>query len=185
MVTLDRPMAAEERACAPSLAALDRALEEVAAVISVLSPEAYRARPLPDISGSIGEHVRHCLDHVNALVSADRSSDLSYDRRDRGTAVETDPAAALRSIQLLRIKIAVGRWSACAHEPIFVSSTISRDGDVVTGMSTIAREMTFVLNHTIHHQATIGLLASLQGCGVPDGFGVAHSTPRLAARRGV
>ena len=184
MVTLDRPMAAAERACAASLAALDRALEEVAAVISALSPEGYRARPLPEVSGSIGEHVRHCLDHVDALVSADRSSDLSYDRRERGTAVETEPAAALRSIQLLRIKIAVGRWSAAAHEPIFVSSTISRDGEVATGMSTLAREMTFVLNHTIHHQATIGLLASLQGGGVPDGFGYAHSTPRPAALRG-
>jgi uncharacterized damage-inducible protein DinB len=177
-------MATEERAYVASLTALDRALEEMAAVIATLSPDAYRARPLPEVSGSIGEHVRHCLDHVDALVSADRSSDLSYDRRRRGTAVETDPAAALRSIQLLRIKIAVGRWSAAAHEPIFVSSTISCDGDVATGMSTLAREITFVLNHTIHHQATIGLLASLLGCGVPDGFGYAHSTPRPAAMRG-
>ena len=180
MVTLDRPMPVEERTCAVSLAALDCALADVAAVVSALSPEAYRARPLPDVSGSIGEHVRHCLDHIDALVSADRSSDLSYDRRYRGTAVENEPAAALRSIQLLRIKVAVGRWSAWAHEPIFVSSAISRDGDVATGMSTLAREMTFVLNHTIHHQATIGLLASLQGCGVPDGFGYAPSTPRPA-----
>lgn len=184
MVTLDRPMAAEERACAASLTALDRALADVAAVVSAVSSEAYRARPFPNLSGSIGEHVRHCLEHVDALVSSDRSSDLSYDHRQRGTVVERDPAAALRSIQLLRIKIAVGRWSASAHEPIFVSSTISGDGDVATGMSTLAREMTFVLNHTIHHQATIGLLASLQGCGVPEGFGYAHSTPRPAAMRG-
>ena len=184
MVTLDRPMAAEERTCAASLTAHERALEGVAPVISALSPDAYRARPLPEVSGSIGEHVRHCLDHVDALVSADLSSDLSYDRRRRGTPVETDPSTALRTIQLLRIKIAVGRWSAAAHEPIFVSSTISCDGDVATGMSTLAREMAFVLNHTIHHQATIGLLASLQGCAVPDGFGYAHSTPRPAAMRG-
>ena len=184
MVTLDRPMLAEERTCAASLTALDRALEEVAAVIAGLSPDVYRARPLPDVSGSIGEHVRHCLDHIDALVSADRSSDLSYECRRRGTAVETEPAAALRAIQLLRINIAVGRWSAGAHEPIFVSATMSRDGKVVTGMSTIAREMAFVLNHTIHHQATIALLASLQGCGVPDDFGYAHSTPRPPAVRG-
>lgn len=184
MVTLDRPMASEERTCAASVAALDRALAQMAAVVSALGLEAYRARPLPDVSGSIGEHVRHCLDHVDALASADRWSDLSYDRRARGTAIETDPAAALRSIQLLRIKIAVGRWSSWAHEPIFVSSTISRDGDIATGMSTLAREMTFVLSHTIHHQATIGLLASLQGCGVPADFGYAHSTPRPAALRG-
>jgi uncharacterized damage-inducible protein DinB len=174
----DRPVVTEERTCASSLAALDRALEDIAAVVSALSPEAYRARLLPDVSGSIGEHVRHCLDHVLALVSADPSSDLSYDRRHRGTMVETDPAQALRCIQILRIKAAVGRWSTWAHEPIFVSSTVSRSGRGMTGMSTLARELAFVVNHTIHHQATIGLLASLQGFDVPDGFGYAPSTPR-------
>jgi uncharacterized damage-inducible protein DinB len=49
---------------------------------------------------------------------------------------------------------------------------------MLTGMSTLARELAFVLNHTIHHQAMIGLLASLHGCDVPDGFGYAPSTPR-------
>ena len=67
-------MPVEERMCAASLTALDRALDEVAAVVSTLSPEAYRARPLPDVSGSIGEHVRHCLGHLGerAIESGQR-----------------------------------------------------------------------------------------------------------------
>lgn len=160
------------------IAALEGALEELAAVVAALSPEAYGARLFPNASGSIGEHVRHCVDHVSALVSADPSSCLSYDRRDRGTAVETDQAQALRCIQLLRIKIAVGRWSTRLDEPICVVSTVARGGAMLSGMSTLARELAFVLNHTIHHQAMIGLLASLHGCEVPDGFGFAPSTPR-------
>ena len=180
----DRPVAPEERALASPLAALDRALEDIATIVGALSEETYRARPLPGASGSIGAHVRHCLDHVSALVSADRSSDLSYDCRERGTAVETDPAAALRCIQILRIKVAVGRWSTWADDPIVVSSTISRSGAVATGMSTLARELAFVLNHTTHHQATIALLASLQGYDIPDGFGYAPSTPHPVLIRG-
>lgn len=160
------------------IAALERALEDLAAVVAALSPEAYGARLVPTTSGSIGEHVRHCLDHVSALVSADPSSYLSYDRRARGTSVETNPAEALRRIQLLRIKIAVGRWSTRLDEPICVLCTVARGGETLTGMSTLARELAFVLNHTIHHQAMIGLLASLHGCDVPDGFGFAPSTPR-------
>jgi hypothetical protein len=173
----DRTVSAEEPRRAPAVAALERALEELAAVVAALSPAAYRNRLLSNASGSIGEHVRHCLDHVSALVSADPSSCLSYDRRDRGTLVETDPAHALRCIQVLRIKVAVGRWSARLDEPICVVVTVARNGDELTGMSTLGRELAFVLSHTIHHQAMIGLLASLHGCDVPDRFGYAPSTP--------
>ena len=180
----DRVVAPEGLTLTSSLAALDRALADISAAVASLSPQAYRARPLPGVSGSIGEHVRHCLDHVEALVSADPSSDLSYDRRVRGTCVETDPAAAVRSIQILRIKVVVGRWAKRAEEPIVVSSTISRDSCQFTSLSTLARELTFVLNHTIHHQATIALLASLAGFDVPDGFGYAPSTPRAGETRG-
>jgi hypothetical protein len=169
-------MAETPRRPAP-IAALEGALENLAAVLAALSHEAYVARLVPTASGSIGEHVRHCLDHVSALVSADPSSCLSYDRRVRGTSIETNPLEALRSIQLLRIKIAVGRWSARLHEPICVVSTVARGGETLTGMSTLARELAFVLNHTIHHQAMVGLLASLHGCALPDGFGFAPSTP--------
>ena len=175
----DRPFSTLEGPHRPSpIAALEGALEELSAVVAAISPGTYRARLLPNASGSIGEHVRHCLDHVSALVSADHSSCLSYDRRDRGTAVETDPAQALRFIQLLRIKVAVGRWSARLDEPICVTSTMTRGGVELAGMSTLARELAFVLSHTIHHQAMIGFLVSLHGCDVPAGFGFAPSTPR-------
>lgn len=179
LATIDRYSTTGETTGRPSpVAALERALEDLAMVVAALPHKAYVARLLPSASGSIGEHVRHCLDHVSALVSADPSSCLSYDWRTRGTSVETDPAEALRCLQLLRIKVAVGRWSARLDEPICVTSTVARDGEALTGMSTLARELAFVLNHTIHHQAMISVLASLYGCDVPDGFGFAPSTPR-------
>jgi hypothetical protein len=173
-----RPAIAEKTLRHSPVAALEGALEELASVVAVLSPPAYRARVFPNASGSIGQHVRHCLDHVAALVSADPCACLSYDHRERGTGVETDPVQALRCIQLLRIKVAVGRWSTRLDEPICVVSTVAHGGVLLSGMSTLGRELAFVLNHTIHHQAMIGLLATLLGSGVPDGFGFAPSTPR-------
>jgi hypothetical protein len=177
LATLDCPTSSDTRPAA-LVAALERALESLGAVVATLPPDVYCARLFPGASGSIGEHVRHCLDHVAALVCADPSGSLSYDQRERGTALETDPAQALRCIQLLRIKVAVGRWSARLDEPIGVVSTIERGGPPLVSMSTLARELAFVLNHTIHHQAMIGLLASMHGRAVPDGFGFAPSTPR-------
>jgi len=131
----------------------------------------------PGVSGSGGEHVRHCLDHVAALFAADASATLSYDRRYRGTAVETDPAEALR--QILELKHAFGAWSTRSiDEPIQVTSMILPSGDTVTGWSTLARELAFVVSHTIHHQALIGVLLAIHGHDVPERFGHSPSTPR-------
>jgi uncharacterized damage-inducible protein DinB len=121
--------------------------------------------------------VRHCLDHVSALLAADASSTLSYDHRRRGTAIETDPSAALQ--QILRLKAALERWSARSlDEPIRVSSMIDPSGASLAGWSTLGRELAFVLSHTIHHQATIAAVLALHGVEPPPGFGYAPSTPR-------
>ena len=91
-------------------------------------PDVYCARFAPDVSGSIGEHVRHCLDHVSALLAADPSRTLSYDRRQRGTTVETDPGEALR--QILQLKSALDAWSTRSlDEPLRVTSMMSASDD--------------------------------------------------------
>ena len=156
---------------------LGRLLDELASLVLGLDPEVYRARGETSVSGTIGEHIRHCLDHVSALLSAHPSGTLSYDHRLRGTAVETDARAALQ--QILRLQAALERWSARSlDEPIRVTSMISPSGESVTGWSTLARELAFVVSHTIHHQATIAVLLILHGLDVPDRFGHSPSTPR-------
>jgi uncharacterized damage-inducible protein DinB len=154
-----------------------RLLDEVEGLISNVELDVYCERPMSKVSGSIGEHVRHCLDHVATLLAADPSATLSYDRRHRGTAVETDPAEALR--QILELKRALDAWSMRSlDEPVLVTSMISSTGDAVTGWSTLARELAFVASHTIHHQAIIGVLLSIHGRAVPERFGHSPSTPR-------
>jgi len=161
---------------APSRA-LWRLLDEIELLISNVPVRVYCERLASNVSGSIGEHVRHCLDHVAALVAADPSVTLSYDRRRRGTAVESDPAEALR--QILELKRALDAWSTRSlDEPVRVTSMISPAGDAVTGWSTLARELAFVVTHTIHHQAIVGVLLSLHGHSVPERFGHSPSTPR-------
>ena len=158
---------------------LRRLLDELASLVMSLDNETYRARPLPDVSGSIGEHVRHCVDHIAALAAAQPSTTLSYDHRERGTAVERDPAAALRRI--LRLKAAVDRWEMRSlDDPLCVRSLANALGEPINSWSTLGRELAFVASHTIHHQALIAALLSLQGMTVPDRLGYAPSTPRRA-----
>lgn len=155
---------------------ISRQLDDIAAAVMSIDDATYVARPIAGVSGSIGEHVRHCLDHIGALVAATGSKPLSYDRRERGTVVERDPAEALRLI--MRLKSAVDRWASRAmDEPVCVVSMLTAAGESVTGWSTLGRELAFVNSHTIHHEAMIAVLLSLAGGDVSDRFGLAPSTP--------
>jgi uncharacterized damage-inducible protein DinB len=159
------------------VAALLRLLDGLADTVITMDPEVYCARLESRVSGSIGEHVRHCLDHVAALISADPTAQLSYDRRERGTTAETNPGVAIH--QILQLKTALGLWSTRSmDEPIRIRSQVSSAGDSVTSWSTLGRELAFVLSHTIHHQAVIALLLTTHGVAVPERFGYAPSTPQ-------
>ena len=159
-------------------AIIRRQLDEIAAIVMAADEATYTSRPSA-VSGSIGEHVRHCLDHIAALVAASPSQALSYDRRERGTAIEREPAEALG--QIMRLQASVDRWRVRSmDDPICVTSRLTPDGASVTGWSTLGRELAFVHSHTIHHQALIAVLLDLADVPIPDRLGLAPSTPRRA-----
>jgi uncharacterized damage-inducible protein DinB len=182
---MDEPMQGElssmnletVRTGASPVSALRRLLEELATLLSGISTEVYCAGFVSEVSGSIGEHVRHCLDHVSALVAADPAVTLSYDHRHRGTLIEADRTAALERIEQLGDALA-GWATRSMEEPVRVESKISPSGEVAVGWSTLARELAFVVSHTIHHQAIIGLLLAIHGRPVPSRFGHSPTTPR-------
>lgn len=168
--------AVEASAQPAPVAALIGLLDALADVILRLPQDVYIARVDPPVSGSIGAHVRHTLDHIAAFASGEAGV-LCYDHRERGTAVEGDPSAALR--QILRLKAALSRQlGRSADEPLMVRSLVAADGREVTAWSSFGRELAFVVSHTVHHQALIALLLAWHGEAVPARFGLAPSTPR-------
>jgi len=159
--------------------ALLRLLDDLTTILLQVSPQIYSAKPLPHVSGSIGEHVRHILDHVAAFATAHPHGVMSYDTRERGTSVETDPGAALRTILRLKAMLANLTESDLAA-PLTVASVLTRGEPAVFARSTMRRELAFVIAHTIHHQALIAVLLAIVGVETPDAFGLAPSTPTLA-----
>jgi hypothetical protein len=171
------PPALPARGSAPPSRALARRLDAIAALVSMLPTGVYTTRVDGRVSGTVGEHVRHCLDHVAALAVVGPGATLSYDRRARGTAVEREPEAALSEIG--RLKTAIdGLAARPLDERIRVSSMVDVSGECVVVASTIGRELAFVISHTIHHQATIAAVLALQGIEPPAAFGYAPSTLR-------
>jgi uncharacterized damage-inducible protein DinB len=159
--------------------ALRERLDALKRLVMSLPADVYAARTAR-VSGPIGGHVRHVLDHVSALVEASPRKVLSYDHRTRGTAAESVPSAAVH--EMMRLDAALQHVSEeRLDELIAVAAVMSPTGESIAGWSTLARELAFVMSHTIHHQAIIALLLEAQGYATPDEhFGVAPTTPKRA-----
>ena len=161
----------------PAFSVLADVLGQVAGVVGALSEGAYTAPGPRGVSGSVGAHVRHCLDHVLALEQALVTRHIDYDARQRGGRTETDRRAAIDAIDGARARVAAldDRWLA---QLVQVRTQIAPDGSYVLTRSTMGRELAFVISHTIHHNATINVLLHQQAeLDLPTGFGYAPSTP--------
>src|SRR6516162_7733754 len=74
-------------------------LRQLADVIRAMTDEQYRRKPVGVVPSNVGGHVRHCLDHVEALLAGLEEGEVNYDHRRRGTEVETNRQAALDVIR--------------------------------------------------------------------------------------
>lgn len=135
------------------------------------------AMPAPGrASGGVGGHVRHCLDHVEALARATRTGICDYDRRARGTDVETCRAAAVCKVVELCDALSAFDVSLL-DETVLVESQVEPGGAMILTRSSVGREIAFVISHTIHHNAIVAQLLLARGIGVESRFGVAPATP--------
>jgi hypothetical protein len=156
---------------------LSALLDDLGSLLSTMDSDAYAAVSVPGVSGSIGRHVRHALDHVAAFLEAGSASIVDYDRRQRGGLVESDPAEALSTI--CRLQRGLGMMARRPQdEHLRVRTQLDTEGGSITNWSTLGREVAFVISHTIHHQALIAVLvASADDVLLPPRFGLAPSTP--------
>jgi uncharacterized damage-inducible protein DinB len=158
-----------------AVAAVREVLGQLREVVSFLGVDTYTRDPVATFGGSIGGHVRHCLDHIEAVIQGIDSGVVDYDHRERGTEIESDPAAAIvESTRLCSLLDALA--DVTPEQAVAVKVMLCGDGAVTTLRSTIGRELVFVLSHTIHHGAMIAGMVKALGGDVPEGFGLAPST---------
>jgi uncharacterized damage-inducible protein DinB len=162
-------------------AALAVALRDVIEVVLTLTPAEFTRRDLR-CSGSIGAHVRHCLDHVSALERGIATGRICYDHRERDTVVETNLQLALS-----RLRRAVFRLEplseAILARPLTLVAQLDARGTRIETQTTVARELAFVISHTIHHSALIGVVLEREDHDVPERFGLAPTTPVAVCAR--
>lgn len=125
-----------------------------------------------------GPHFRHVLEHYSCFLAGLGAGRVDYDARARETALEVDPAAARRRVR--EIVDGFGAIETASLEcPLEVRLECGEGGEGEQwSRSTVRRELQFLLSHTVHHYALIGLLLDQQGIDPGPDFGVAPSTLR-------
>ncbi|TFH86256.1 DinB family protein [Billgrantia azerbaijanica] len=155
-----------------------QALAQLRALVERLSPGDY-GRPFgADGRHTLGKHVRHIIDHYDALLG-ERVTDsaVDYEHRRREAALEQEPTLAAH--RLAAIERALPRFGdAGASRPLALRYPLDASGDDLMLATSLERELAFLTSHTIHHMAVIGLLAEQCGHDLPTAFGVHPSTWR-------
>ncbi len=155
--------------------AAEAVLAQCADCLSTLPDDAY-AKASPVVMGStIGQHVRHALDHFAAALASRAGDTIDYDRRVRGGAVEISREEALARIADLRAALNELEADTLAAS-VRIRVMLSGDGDEAEIPSTLARELAFAAHHAIHHHAMIAAIVHGFDLQPPEGFGKAPST---------
>jgi hypothetical protein len=125
--------------------------------------------------GSIGAHLRHCLDFYKSFLSGLELGRIDYNSRQRDSLIETDRHHAIHEIRQLiaglREILPIFRIA-----PILIAT---EDGSSREWCgSSIVRELEFLRSHTIHHYSLMAMLLRFEGIEPGEEFGVAPSTLR-------
>lgn len=160
--------------------ALAGALSELRGLLSnALSDADYVRLQPPTFLASVGQHVRHVLDHARALVVGFPDGRLRYDERERGGEIETRRGLAITELAALEAAaLALGDRDGAT--PLIVEQIADPGQAPLRCASTLERELVFVMHHGVHHHAMIAAMLRAAGLTPPAEFGVAPAT--LASR---
>ena len=131
----------------------------------------------PSFRGStLGQHMRHTLDHVEALCNGMAEGLINYDLRIRATNVESSPDTAAERCQLLITRLSQLKADFPPASAVSSISSCSSNDLSQSQPSSFGREIQFVASHTIHHFAIIAAICHQQDIDVSSEFGIAPST---------
>ena len=154
-------------------------LDELRSVILLMDNEQF-SKPLAIFSGSsIGMHARHIVEFYQCLLlQYDDNQTINYDKRRRDHSLES-----CTQHFGLTISHIIKTLEMVNHDNLNTPLSITSEGedDLSTPIvSSLARELQYNLEHTIHHAAfiKIGILCLLPDVHLPNTFGVAPSTLR-------
>ena len=147
------------------------ALKQGAVLLKELSDEAFVTSEQTVFESTIGGHFRHNLDHYNCFLKGIKNGHVDYSERERNRLIEENRSYALAEINQIQLGL-TGLLQTEGYPHICIECNVGHG----LAISSIQRELEFLLSHTIHHYAIIVIMCRLQGVNIDDEFGVDPST---------
>lgn len=129
--------------------------------------------------GSIGEHFRHIIEFYQCCFLQKESRVINYDLRKRNKNLEENTDYGIQIVN--SILMDVNKIEPSDDFSLTIRSGLNnKSKPLIEAKSTFFRELTYCLDHCIHHQSMIkiGLLEQKLDYIVSDTFGIAFSTQK-------
>lgn len=141
-------------------------------------PHQVYTRPIALFHGStIGQHFRHILEFYTCLLDGCGTAYVDYSSRKRNDALSENPEVALEVLESVVSRV----MRLNVQQELRVESEFSDARETNPAhLSSIARELQYAFDHTVHHLAIIrmGLETHFPEIPVATELGVAPSTLR-------
>jgi hypothetical protein len=130
----------------------------------------------PAYEGLVGKHLRHVIEHYEALLSPGLPGIVDYDQRPRDAELER--SGSLARLRLLALHQRLTHWGA-----VDLDASVAIHGQAGLGgelgfvvQSTIGRELVSVASHAVHHFAMLHGYCLQYGIPTGENFGKAPAT---------
>jgi hypothetical protein len=152
-------------------------LMQIKALVSCISNETYKKPCKHLFKSSIGQHIRHALEFYKCLLEGIENGVVNYDERRRDHELEISTAKAEKLVIYLELQL-----KSIKHNlPLKIKANYTNEniGNICLS-SSLYRELSFCLEHSIHHLAFVKTGLQELDCLklIDKDFGIAPSTLR-------
>jgi hypothetical protein len=138
--------------------------------------EAFQQSDAPPLSEKIGPHLRHIVEHYEALAWPSKAGIVDYDSRARDRLMESNAAVAIARIEALIEWLNQGTFRLIPRA-LKVAGRGGIHGEFAFVVeSSLARELVFLASHAVHHFALMKPYCDENDISTLDGFGKAPAT---------
>ena len=152
-------------------------LEQGVSLLVSITDEQYSFNNGRYFKSGIGRHFRHIIEHYLSLING-YTDKVNYDERERDLRLETDRKFTISTLRTIIDSIEIFENNSDLIEKqieVMSNECIGIDNSPWS-ISTVRRELQFLVSHTVHHYALIALILKTVDVSVPEEFGIAPST---------
>jgi len=148
-------------------------IEQLSDLLKDLDNVVYKESLAPLHYHSVGQHVRHVTEFYLCLLKGYETGEVNYDARQRDLRIEVDKDFTLEVLENV-----TNHLNLYQQDKQLILQTAFGLEEAINIPSSFFRELTYLIEHTIHHLAIIkiGLNEVYPEIQIAPDFGVAHST---------